>query len=74
MLAEEVDFTVDRVEEYGGLLLFTQGGKLELEMAEISKVNNDFFAPDGQDVQLLERYMTPAEDEHPPLISYYRGA
>jgi uncharacterized Zn finger protein (UPF0148 family) len=45
-----------------------------LNDTQVILIDNDFFAPDGQDVQLFEQYMTPDDDDHPPLISYYRGA
>ena len=45
-----------------------------LRDTQIILIDNDYFAPDGDDIELFERYMTPGEDEHPPLISYYRGA
>ena len=45
-----------------------------LKDTQVILIDNDFFAPEGQDIQLFEQYMTPTEDEHPPLISYYRGA
>lgn len=37
-------------------------------------VDKEYFPPDEYEVAVYERYMTPDEAEHPPLISYYRGA
>ena len=38
-------------------------------------IDKEFIAPvKDQKVKLIERYMTPTDDEHPPLIPYYRGA
>jgi DNA-directed RNA polymerase subunit M/transcription elongation factor TFIIS len=45
-----------------------------LKDTQVILIDNDFFAPEGQEVQLFQRYMTPSDDGHPPLISYYRGA
>lgn len=36
-------------------------------------IDKEFIRPERPEVQLVEKYMTPAEDAHPPLISYYRG-
>ena len=36
-------------------------------------VDKEFIRPTSQKVQVFERYMTPSEAEHPPLIPYYRG-
>jgi hypothetical protein len=45
-----------------------------LKRTQVILIDNDFFAPDGKDIQLVERFLTPDDDAHPPLISYYRGA
>lgn len=45
-----------------------------LKRTQMILIDNDFFAPDVADIQLVERYLTPDNDAHPPRISYYRGA
>ena len=45
-----------------------------LKDTQVILIDNDYFSPEGQDIQLFDRYMTPDDDNHPPLISYYRGA
>lgn len=37
-------------------------------------IDKEYFPPGEYEVEVYERYMTPNEAEHPPLISYYRGA
>lgn len=44
-----------------------------LQNTQIIIIDKEFIAPDPVDIELVERYMTPDEDEHPPLITYYRG-
>lgn len=44
-----------------------------LKRTQVILIDNDYFPPAGADVQLVERYLTPSDDAHPPLISYYRG-
>jgi hypothetical protein len=36
-------------------------------------VDKEYYAPDDG-IEVMDRYMTPADPAHPPLISYYRGA
>lgn len=36
-------------------------------------VDKEYYAPDVDGITVFERYMTPTDPEHPPLISYYRG-
>lgn len=36
-------------------------------------IDNEFIAPTDVDLPIIERYMTPSDNAHPPLISYYRG-
>jgi DNA repair exonuclease SbcCD ATPase subunit len=44
-----------------------------LKDTQIIIIDKEYIAPDPADIDLVERYMTPDKDEHPPLISYYRG-
>ena len=37
-------------------------------------IDKEYFSASEYEVDVFERYMTPDEAEHPPLISYYRGA
>jgi hypothetical protein len=37
-------------------------------------IDKEYFSASEYEVEVFERYMTPDEAEHPPLISYYRGA
>lgn len=37
-------------------------------------VDKEYFPLAEHEVEVYERYMTPDEAKHPPLISYYRGA
>lgn len=45
-----------------------------LKNTQIILIDNDYFSPDENDIEHLQRYMTPNDDAHPPLITYYRGA
>jgi len=45
-----------------------------LKQTQVILIDNDYFPASRDDVELIERYMTPDEEEHPPLITYYRGA
>lgn len=45
-----------------------------LKRTQVILIDNDFFPPESTEIQLVERYLTPGDDNHPPLISYYRGA
>lgn len=36
-------------------------------------VDKEYYAPDQKGVTVFDRYMTPSDPQHPPLISYYRG-
>lgn len=36
-------------------------------------IDNEYPQVPADDLEITERYMTPSDDEHPPLISYYRG-
>ncbi|MEO1050074.1 MAG: hypothetical protein AAFX87_05595 [Bacteroidota bacterium] len=49
--------------------------KEDLSSHQFIIVDKEFIEPEGDsDLDIFERYMTPDEKEHPPLISYYRGA
>jgi hypothetical protein len=37
-------------------------------------VDKEYYAPKIKDIEIKERFMTPDDPQHPPLISYYRGA
>ncbi|PHN03875.1 coiled-coil domain-containing protein [Flavilitoribacter nigricans] len=37
-------------------------------------IDKEFFKPQIEDIDLQSRFMTPDDDNHPPLIRYYRGA
>jgi predicted nucleic acid-binding Zn-ribbon protein len=37
-------------------------------------VDKEFIEPAGLSVDVIHRFMTPDDNDHPPLISYYRGA
>ena len=45
-----------------------------LSDTQIIIVDKEFRKPDLEDLDVYDRYMTPDEAEHPPLIRYYRGA
>jgi hypothetical protein len=45
-----------------------------LKNTQIILIDNDYFPPDGDDIEHTQRYMTPDDPAHPPLITYYRGA
>ena len=45
-----------------------------LKRTQIILIDNDFFAPESNDITIVERYLTPDDENYPPLISYYRGA
>lgn len=47
--------------------------KDELSDRQFVIIDKEFFKPEI-DVDVNERYMTPDEEDNPPLISYYRGA
>ncbi len=36
-------------------------------------VDKEYYAPEIKGIEVVERFMTPADPAHPPLISYYRG-
>lgn len=36
-------------------------------------IDKEYFPPRSKEIKINERYMTQADAEHPPLISYYRG-
>jgi AAA domain-containing protein len=36
-------------------------------------VDKEYYAPEIKGIEVNERFMTPADPQHPPLISYYRG-
>jgi hypothetical protein len=36
-------------------------------------VDKEYYAPEIGGVDVNERFMTPDDPQHPPLISYYRG-
>lgn len=37
-------------------------------------IDKEYIAPESQQISIIERYLTPNDEEHPPLIPYYRGA
>lgn len=45
-----------------------------LKNTQVILIDNDFFPPTQDDIgiELVHRYLTPNEDDNPPLISYYR--
>jgi len=45
-----------------------------LRNTQLIVVDKEYYAPEDGQVEVFERFMTPSEPEHPPLISYYRGA
>ena len=46
----------------------------ELSETQFVLIDKEFIPPpDGFGCTFAERYMTPDDDQHPPLISYYRG-
>lgn len=45
----------------------------QLKGTQFILIDNDYFGPDGDDIEIIEQFLTPDDDEHPPLISYYRG-
>ncbi|MEZ6138968.1 MAG: hypothetical protein R3B84_00215 [Zavarzinella sp.] len=45
-----------------------------LKRTQVILIDNEFFAPEGSGVNIVDRYLTPDDENHPPLISYYRGA
>ena len=45
-----------------------------LKNTQLIVVDKEYYPPDTGEVIVADRYMTPSEPEHPPLISYYRGA
>ena len=45
-----------------------------LKNTQIILIDNDYFPPDGNDIEHIQRYLTPDNDDFPPLITYYRGA
>jgi uncharacterized Zn finger protein (UPF0148 family) len=36
-------------------------------------VDKEFYAPEIEGISISDRFMTPSDPDHPPLISYYRG-
>jgi len=36
-------------------------------------IDKEYFPPKLETIDITERYMTVGDDEHPPMISYYRG-
>jgi AAA domain len=45
-----------------------------LSDTQIIIVDKEYFSPASYEIDYYERYMTPNETEHPPLITYYRGS
>ena len=49
--------------------------KSQLPNTQIIIIDNAIVVPDEKlKIDFKERYMTPNEEENPPLISYYRGS
>lgn len=44
----------------------------DLASVQIIIIDKDYIPP-SDDIETAERFMTPDEEEYPPLISYYRG-
>lgn len=44
-----------------------------LKATQLIIVDKEYYPPDKA-VSVVDRFMTPADPDHPPLISYYRGA
>lgn len=45
----------------------------DLSATQVIIIDKDFIPPPAN-VEIAERFMTPSDAAHPPLISYYRGA
>ena len=46
----------------------------ELQPTQIIMIDKEYCAPPaGSNVSVSTRHMTPDNEEHPPLIRYYRG-
>ncbi len=45
-----------------------------LNMTQFIIIDNSYVSPKNEKLQFKDRYMTDNDDQHPPLISYYRGA
>ncbi len=45
----------------------------ELSETQLVLIDKEFVPPEQLDLHVLERFMTPDQDQSPPLISYYRG-
>ncbi len=45
----------------------------ELVDTQFIIIDKEFVPPEGEGIRLVERYMTPDDEEHPPLVPYYRG-
>ncbi len=46
----------------------------ELDNTQIIIIDNVFIAPNNKNLSFYSRFMTPDNDQNPPLISYYRGS
>lgn len=44
-----------------------------LRNTQIIVIDKEYISPSPPDIDLAERYMTPDQKNHPPLISYYEG-
>lgn len=45
----------------------------KLQRTQIILIDKEFFQPTEGQPQIVSRYMTPEDEDAPPLISYYRG-
>jgi hypothetical protein len=45
-----------------------------LDRTQFIIIDNSYVSPKNDKLQFKDRYMTDNDDQHPPLISYYRGA
>lgn len=45
-----------------------------LDQTQFIIIDNSYISPKNKKLQFKDRYMTDNDDQHPPLISYYRGA
>lgn len=45
-----------------------------LDQTQFIMIDNSYVVPKNKELQFKDRFMTDNDDNHPPLISYYRGA
>jgi len=44
-----------------------------LKAVQFVIVDKEYYPPKSRSIEINERFMTPDDLQHPPLISYYRG-